>query len=405
MAFWISALLLSALVAGVVIWPLIKRRADSGAPDDVQASDVQIYRDQLSEVERDLAKGVLSEEEAERTRTEVSRRILAADKESQLAKASSVGSRGLNLSIAAVSGAVILVGAVGIYALIGAGGAPDRSLASRLAGLAEANAARPTQEEAEARAGDFTDLEEQAGQDYLDLVAELRQTAKERPDDLKGQQLLAEHEARLGRFAAARIAQERVVDILGDQARPSDITDLAELMIVAAGGYVSPQAEKILAIAITMDPADGRARYYSGLDLAQNGRPDLAFELWLNLLEEGPPHAPWIAPIRAQIGEIAAMAGIAPPASVTETDALSGSDQTVEEQQEMIRSMVTQLADRLASSGGTAEEWARLIQAYGVLGETDKAAAVWAEAKTAFSANAEAMALIRQAAENAGVAD
>ena len=42
-------------------------------------------------------------------------------------------------------------------------------------------------------------------------------------------------------------------------------------------------------------------------------------------------------------------------------------------QRQMIEGMVSGLADRLASKGGSAEEWARLIRAYSVLHEPDKA--------------------------------
>jgi cytochrome c-type biogenesis protein CcmH len=70
----------------------------------------------------------------------------------------------------------------------------------------------------------------------------------------------------------------------------------------------------------------------------------------------------------------------------------------------MIRGMVTGLSERLATEGGTAEEWARLIRALGVLGDTDQARAIWSEAQTLFSETPEDMAIVQEAAEAAGVA-
>jgi cytochrome c-type biogenesis protein CcmH len=56
----------------------------------------------------------------------------------------------------------------------------------------------------------------------------------------------------------------------------------------------------------------------------------------------------------------------------------------------MIRGMVDRLATRLATSGGGAEEWQRLIRAYTVLHETDKAKDALASARKALSGDAQA---------------
>ena len=75
-----------------------------------------------------------------------------------------------------------------------------------------------------------------------------------------------------------------------------------------------------------------------------------------------------------------------------------------EERQQMIRGMVEQLENRLATQGGTPEEWARLIGALATLGETDRAKAAWAEAKTKFADRPEALATLDAAAGQAGLA-
>ena len=73
------------------------------------------------------------------------------------------------------------------------------------------------------------------------------------------------------------------------------------------------------------------------------------------------------------------------------------------DRQEMIRGMVAGLAERLATDGGTPEEWARLISAYGVLGEMAQAQAIYQEALTVFAGVPEALQLIEAGAENAGL--
>ena len=127
------------------------------------------------------------------------------------------------------------------------------------------------------------------------LVAKLEAVLKDRPDDIEGQRLLARSLGSLGRWAEARAAEEKVVALLGDGATAQDYVDLAEFSVLAAGGYVSPEAEAALGRALSLDPANPVGRYYSGLALVQGGRPDLAYRLWSALLAEGPPDAPWIA--------------------------------------------------------------------------------------------------------------
>jgi cytochrome c-type biogenesis protein CcmH len=69
----------------------------------------------------------------------------------------------------------------------------------------------------------------------------------------------------------------------------------------------------------------------------------------------------------------------------------------------MISGMVSGLADRLATEGGPANDWARLITAYGALGDIDNARMIWVEAQDVFGANADAMNVLRGAAQTAGV--
>jgi cytochrome c-type biogenesis protein CcmH len=66
------------------------------------------------------------------------------------------------------------------------------------------------------------------------------------------------------------------------------------------------------------------------------------------------------------------------------------------EQQDMIKGMVSRLADRLAQSGGNSEEWARLIRAYSVLHETEKAKDAVASARRALGNDAGIDALARE---------
>ena len=214
----------------------------------------------------------------------------------------------------------------------------------------------------------------------------------------------------LERWPEARVAEERVVAILGDKATATDLVDLAEIRILAAGGYVSPEAEAALGRALTLDPQDPAGRYYSALTLLQGGRPDLAYRIWSGLIEEGPADAPWMAAARAGRAEAARLAGLPPPEPAPAAAGPSGAEVEAAgqmppaERQAMIEGMVGQLSDRLATQGGPPADWAKLIRSLVVLGRRDQAAAILAEARNKHAGDAAALAEIEAAVRDAGLA-
>ncbi len=277
-------------------------------------------------------------------------------------------------------------------------------LKSRLAQAQENRSNRISQENAELL---VPDENIEAPDDYLDLVSKLRSAMQDRPNDMQGLRLLALHEFRLGKYRSARKAHTQIINILGNKATAKDFVDFAEVMIVATNGYVSPEAETTLRRALELTPNDGRARYYSGLSMAQNGRPDVALRLWENLLNEGPENAPWIPLIKDQIIDIARLAGVnlsedqLPGPNSEQID--SAKNMSDQERMEMIQGMVTSLSNRLATEGGSVNEWARLIRALGVLGETTSASNIWKEAQNVFSKSAKDLEILQKAAKAAKV--
>ncbi len=415
MTFWPYAVALAALVALLMLLALLRRQAD--AQNDAQSS-VEIYREQLRTIDRDVARGALGPEEAERVRREVSRRLLAADKEARQARTAAVVPRGVSLVAALALVALVLGGSAFLYSRLGAPAYPDLPLAKRLEIADQIYRNRPSQAEAEKRIGRQEPLPPPPDADpkYLELMERLRTVIRQNPDDLRGLKLLARNEAALGNFRAAYEAQSRIVEITGPEATANDHAELAELMILATNGYVSPEAEQQLRTALNRDPQHGLALYYSGLMFAQNERQDIAFRIWRQLLEKSPPDARWIPQIRAQIMEMAEIAGVnyqLPPqpgagpgiAGPSREDIENAAGMSPEERQQMIRGMVGRLAETLATEGGPPEKWAQLIGAYGVLGETGRAAEIWAEARERFADQPEGLALIRTAARQAGVAE
>lgn len=404
--FWVTAGAMSIAVLAVLVRSLFRAEEEDVPP--AALVDMQVYRDQLAEADRDLARGTLSEAEAQRVRTEIARRLLEADRALK-AGAPKASSRGRWVAVAVT--AVLVLGGMAVYQQIGLPWYPDLPIAARIADADARMASRPSQ--AEAVAGTPATPAPTVDAEFAALMEKLRAAVDPATaTDLRGLDLLARNEAALGNTAAAEAAMRRIIALKADAATAEDFATLAELMIRAAGGYVSPEAEAELVRALEIDPRNGIARYFSGLMLVQGGRYDLAFQLWEPLLRESPPEAPWVQPLRGQLEDVAARAGI--PYSLPEAEGAPGPSagdvaaaaaMTPEERQAMIEGMVAQLGDRLATEGGSAEEWARLITSLAMLGRTDEAREIYAEAQRVFEGRSVELQGLREAAVTAGVAE
>lgn len=397
--FWAVA----AMMALAVAVPLLSALRGAGALAPSAAQDVRVYRDQLGEIDRDLGRGTIASDEAQRLRAEIGRRLIDADR-AVMTDAPNTG-RGSMVVPASVIATLIAVSAVA-YWRIGAPGYPDLPLQSRLAQADALMQSRPSQAEAVASTPARpapTDI----APDFLDLMTKLRTAVADRPDDLRGLELLSRNEAALGNLAAAEAAQRKLLAVKAAAATSADRAALAEILIVAAGGYVSPEAEVELIAALKLDPTNPTARYFSGLMFSQAGRFDRTFALWQPLLDEGPTDAPWVAAIRAQIEEVAYRAGVnftlPDEAGPSAADVAAAGDMSAEDRQEMIAGMVSQLSDRLARDGGSVEEWNQLIRALVVLDRRNEAQVIYDESKLKFAGRDSELSFLKLAAVESGL--
>lgn len=401
MVFWIVAVLISGIVAALMLLALWR-----GRPGEISASmsDLSVYRDQLDEVERDRARGVLNDVEAEAVRLEVSRRLLEADKRVETATTAKQGGRGFAVVLIPV---VLLIGGFGLYSTLGAPGVRDLPIATRLANIEIAVANRPSQTEAETAAKDLLPTPPEVEDGFMELMDELRTVLADRPDDIPGLMLLARNEARLGNFVDSRKAQEHLIAVKGEDATPNDLAVAVETMTFAAGGYISPEAETYLRRLLAADPQNGFGRYFLGLFHAQSGRPDRTFPIWQRLLDESRSNAPWVQTIRAEMPAIAANAGVNyQPQELRGPDGdaiAAASEMSEEDRQNMIRGMVDGLSERLATEGGSPEEWMQLVRALTVLGDEDRARLIYNEAKQVYGESEDAMRFIFRAGIDAGL--
>jgi cytochrome c-type biogenesis protein CcmH len=363
---WAVFMAMTLAAAGALLIPFLRRASESASR---AAYDVEIYRDQLAEIDRDIQRGIIGELEAKAARAEIGRRALAADALERMSPRSAAAPRALPMAVLALA-VVVPFGAFVLYLDLGSPHLPGQALATRHAGAQSDT----RQDEA--------------------LVAQLAERLKERPDDLQGWTLLARSYGSLGRHADA-VAAWRHVRRLAPESTET-LGALAEALVQAAGGTVTPEAVRLFDAATKADENDARSRFYLGLAHAQSGESRQALQIWTDLLTISPPDAPWLESVRAQLRRVAAEATI-DPASLTPSPAAtalaarnaavpSGSQAEAitrlppGQQQQMIRAMVESLAARLDSEPGDVEGWRRLGRARKVLGETEKSVEAYAKA-------------------------
>lgn len=375
MTVWLVFALMTAAAAFAVLWPLSGRKAAPGG------SDVAVYRDQLDEIARDRASGLIGEAEAEAARIEVSRRLLAAADaaEPEMAiEASSAASSLWRRRATALAGLLLLpAGAAAVYLALGSPQLPGEPLAARLAAVHQDNS-------------------------IASMVSQVEAHLERNPNDVRGYEVLAPIYLRMGRYADAVATRRKLIAVSGESADRE--ADLGEALTAAANGIVTDEAKSAFDRAVKLDAQQLKARFFLGLAAEQDGDKPKAATIWRALLEQAPAGAPWIETVRealARVGGGPPQVAAAPGPSTQEVEAAAG--MSAEDRNAMIRGMVAKLADRLKQQGDDLEGWQRLLRAYMVLGERDKAVAAAADAKQALAGNPDKLRRIEDAAKDLGI--
>jgi len=342
--FTIAAGVLALLVLLAVVLPLL--RGGSAGPER-DSFDRAVYRDQLHELERDAARGMIGAAEATAARLEIQRRLLA-----RAGGVAPAARSGRNPALAVVL-AVLAASGAGIVYL--ATGAPE------LPGLPFAQ-----------RAPDPAELALRRG------LADLERRIAEVPGDGPAWVLLARTRAALGQWRSADAAYRRALALLPPT--PDLVAAALEAAVLAADGVVGEAATAGFARVLAEEPDNPIARFYLAMAEMQAGRHAAAIATWQALAGEMPADAPIRAEIARRIAAAARAAGIAAPALAPPAEAPSAEAPSAEARAAMIRGMVERLAARLADAPDDAEGWARLGRAYGVLGERARAADAYSRA-------------------------
>ncbi|GEC14345.1 c-type cytochrome biogenesis protein CcmI [Nitrobacter winogradskyi] len=349
MTLWFVFALMTAGAAFAVLWPLGR----SGSRRTSGGSETTVYRDQLAEVGRDAAAGLIGEAEAAAARVEIGRRLLeAADAERHQPPDSKLW---LRRAVAVVALAGIPLLAFATYLPLGSPQLPDFPLAARI------------------QTAD-------ASQSLDSLVARVESHLEKNPADGRGWTVLAPVLAKLGRFDGAARAYRNVITYEGETAPRR--ADLGAAIAGAANGIVTAEAKKEFERALALDPQEAKARFFLGMAAQQDGRGADAVKIWKALLVDAPADAEW----RVTVQEALAQLGDGAPRP-TEEAVAAASDMNESDRSAMIHTMVDRLAARLKQDGNDVEGWLRLARAYMVLNQPEKSRAVRDDARRALGQN------------------
>ncbi|WP_426169992.1 c-type cytochrome biogenesis protein CcmI [Sandarakinorhabdus sp. DWP1-3-1] len=420
MTLWIILTLMAAIAAAVLTIPLVRRHE---ARADARTATISVLRDQLADVDVQLAAGTIPPADAEGLRVEIKRRMLAAGHIPDDA-ARPLGSRALAF-VAVGLAALVALAAGGLYSSLGTPGLVGGT-------AAPVTAAAPTAPVPDA----------QAAGEVAQLVAGLEKKMAANPSDPEGWRLLGWSYFQTQRFAEAATAYGKAVALKPDGVGYQSAW--GEALVQAADGNVTPAAVAAFTAARAQDGGDARARYFLGLAKAQQGDNKGAIEDWITLLGESASDAPWVPQLRGVIEEAARAAKIdisarlaavkqpasggatvaAPPMPALAAAAATGvggppagvmpgpsADQVAgaaamspQARQAMIAGMVDGLAQRLAANPRDEAGWLRLMRARSVLGDAPAAARARNDALAAFAGDAAAQGRIRAAAAEIGIA-
>ncbi|WP_442177128.1 c-type cytochrome biogenesis protein CcmI [Rhizobium leguminosarum] len=366
MLFWILVAALTAALAVILLYPLLR---GAKAADNIRAGEAAVYRDQLRELDRDLDGGLITPEEADYARAEIGRRLIAvsADEPAETPKPA----RHHRFTEAFVLLVLPVLGLC-LYLTTGRPDLPSQPLEARL---------------------------ENPGNDVAVLIAKAERHLAEKPDDGKGWDVLAPIYFRTMRVNDAQLAYRNAIRLLGPS--PVRLDGLAETLMAVSDGVVTEEARQVLEQSLTLEPDNPRARFYIALSMEQAGRPNEARQAFEALAKQSPSDAPWLPLVNQHIAmnggapagtnpaapgadPVAPGAGPAAPGNPTQQDVAAAETMSAGNQQQMIRGMVESLDAKLSEDPNNFEGWMRLVRSYAVLNDKDRAAGALKRGLAAF---------------------
>jgi cytochrome c-type biogenesis protein CcmH len=238
------------------------------------------------------------------------------------------------------------------------------------------------------------------------MVAQVERHLAHNPQDGRGWEVLAPIYLQAGRVDDAVKARTSALRLLGETADRQ--ADLGEALVAQGQGVVTAEAKAAFARAVQLEADHLKARFFVGLAAEQDGDKARAIAVWNDMIAKAPPGASYIEFLSAAVTRLngkpaTPSAATAPPAGPSAQDVAAASDMKPEDRDAMVRGMVDRLAAKLAADGTDAEGWVRLVRAYVVLGEPDKARAALDQARKALAATPDKLNVLETQVRSLGL--
>lgn len=236
--FWAIVSAMTLAVLGLILRPLLMRQPSVTSE---QEKKLPVYRQQFSELEQDLANGLLTDEQYQTARSELERRVL---EETGSTETTTMTTGGLvNLRFVALLLGMLIPAASGVlYWTLG-------------------NPAAMTHPEvSSAQGGPGGDA--QMADSLNQLIEQLRKKLEQNPNDGVGWGLLARSYMAMERYADAVPIFERATKL--DPNNASLLADYADALAVHQGRKLEGRPEALIQKALKLDPHNVKALMLSG---------------------------------------------------------------------------------------------------------------------------------------------
>lgn len=399
MTFWILAFIIMVVVLVAIVLPVyVKAKHLGGKRAGEFAHDVEVYRDQLKELTSEIERGLIGEVDAKQARTEIARRLLAAEQKASEEQQQRDNRRHRFGSVVLASTVLVFIPALTllVYTEVGSPELEAQPLAPRVAALQEERLAQ-----------------RQAREQMIELVRRAEAHLADSPDDGRGWDVLAPVYFRAGEPDKAATAYRNAIRLLGEDA--TRLSGLGEAIFAMSGGVVGPEAQQNFNQALALDANDGRAQFYLALAQLQQGDVSGGTQAWERIADDAAVGSDWRGAAdeglrRLAAGDMTQIPGMAaaPPAAqgMPQLDAETiqqGQAMNAGDQAEMIAGMVARLDARLRDNPQDEAGWQRLIRAYVVMDQRDNASDALKRAIASFPENAQIVANLKSFGASLGL--
>jgi cytochrome c-type biogenesis protein CcmH len=296
-SFWVYAALLTAMALAILVAPLVRNRAGNRASISRDASNLTVFRDQLTELDADLAAGNIGKEQWEAARTDLQRGLL---EDTGTSEASAAGPAMDSRWVAIAVALAVPICSVSFYLILG----NPQGLNPKRADAAQAQASP-----------------HELSQGQIEtMAASLAQRLESNPDDIEGWVMLARTYSALGRFDQAVAAYAKAEARFPTNAQL--LADYADSLAMAQGQTLRGKPEALIQRALAADSNNLKALALAGSVEFEKQDFAKAAEYWRRILPLLPADSEMGNSVRASIKEAEDKQGGAPrlPTSVAKAE-------------------------------------------------------------------------------------